>query len=235
MRAGAPRVTTLPVRTGPFNTHAAQSAAPPDNARGWEAVRADGDIQFTPLPDKSPPKPPEWLKKLQEWLADLFGPLGEWLGGSWHELRWVLLGIGAILLLWLIWRIFGPMIGWLSGKKQAEDTGEWSPDREQAMALLEDADALAAQGRYDEAAHLLLLRSVGQIRAVRPDWLDPSSTAREIAVLPALPEKARAAFAFIAQRVERSLFALRPLNKNDWHEARAAYADFALNNLAPAP
>ena len=30
-------------------------------------------------------------------------------------------------------------------------------------ALLEDADRLAAQGRYGEAAHLLLQRSVSQI------------------------------------------------------------------------
>ncbi len=46
-----------------------------------------------------------------------------------------------------------------------------------------------------------------------------------------LPERARAAFAAIAARVERSLFALRDLDAADWREARAAYSDFALQRL----
>jgi len=97
-----------------------------------------------------------------------------------------------------------------------------------ALALLDEADRLAADGRFDEATHLLLQRSVGQIAEARPDLVEPSSTAREIAAQPALPEKARGAFAVIADRVERSLFALRRLSLEDWQAARAAYADFAL-------
>ena len=54
------------------------------------------------------------------------------------------------------------------------------------------------------------------------------STAREISALPALPEAARKAFGTIAERVERSLFALRTLSADDWHAARTAYAEFAL-------
>jgi hypothetical protein len=95
------------------------------------------------------------------------------------------------------------------------------------LALLDDADRLAAEGRYDEATHLLLQRSVGLIAAARPDLLEPSATAREIARLPALPETARRAFSVMADRVERSLFALRRLTPDDWHAARAAYAEFA--------
>ena len=49
-----------------------------------------------------------------------------------------------------------------------------------------------------------------------------------------LPERARSAFAAIASRVERSLFALRALDAEDWQAARAAYADFALQRFAPA-
>ena len=39
------------------------------------------------------------------------------------------------------------------------------------------------------------------------------------------------AFRIIAERVERSLFALRALDRTDWEAARAAYADFALARL----
>jgi hypothetical protein len=109
--------------------------------------------------------------------------------------------------------------------------GEWAPDRDAAAALLEEADRLAAAGRYGEAVHLLLRRSVDHIAEARPDWLLPASTAREIAQFPMLSEAARRAFRVIAVRVERSLFALRDLDADDWRAARAAYADFALQNF----
>lgn len=204
-------------------------AAQEQAARDWASLRADGDIQFSPLAPMKPPEPPAWLQRLQEWLADALGPLGEQLGAAWPTLKWVLLAIAALLILLLAWRLIAPLTGWRPRPRAPEE--EWSPGREQALALLEDADELAAAGRFDEATHLLLIRSVGQIRAVRPDWLDPSSTAREIAALPTLPERARHAFGVIAGRVERSLFALLPLAEDDWRAARAAYADFALADL----
>jgi hypothetical protein len=125
-----------------------------------------------------------------------------------------------------VWRLLEPYFKRRRGDEQAAT--EWAPDAGEALALLDDADRLAAEGRYDEATHLLLKRSVGQIAAARPNWLEPSSTAREIAVLPDLPQAARGAFATIAERVERSLFALRSLTADDWHAARTAYAEFAL-------
>ena len=131
-----------------------------------------------------------------------------------------------LLALLLLWRLLVPLIEtWRSRPGPAEDT--WVPQRADAMALLEDADRLAAEGRFGEATHLLLQRSVRQIGDARPEWLIPASTAREIAVLPMLPENGRQAFGTIAGRVERSLFALRDLDALDWAEARAAYAEFA--------
>lgn len=200
-------------------------------AEAWEAVRADSSIQFAPveIPEQAPPEPPAWLKALFEWLGDLLAPLGEWLGMSWPVFRWVLLGIGIVLALILLWRLLAPAFAWRPRARIEE--AEWAPDRTQAVALLEEADRLAAEGRYDEATHLLLERSVGQIAAARPELVEPSSTARELAALPALPDAAREAFAAIAERVERSLFALRSLGADDWQAARDAYADFALQRL----
>jgi len=198
-------------------------------AGGWEAVRADGSIQFAPveLPERS--EPPGWLTAIFEFLGDLLAPIGRVLGMSWPVFKWVLLLIGALLLVYLLWRLLAPA---LAGRLQpATEEQDWAPDRSEALALLEDADRLAAEGRYDEAAHLLLQRSVGQIAAARPDWVEPSSTARELAALAALPDAARRAFATIAERVERSLFALRSLGEEDWRIARDAYAEFALQRL----
>ncbi|MEO1489836.1 MAG: hypothetical protein AAFR88_10445, partial [Pseudomonadota bacterium] len=108
---------------------------------------------------------------------------------------------------------------------------EWTPDASESRALLEDADKLAAEGRYDEAARLLLQRSVSQIATAKPDWVEPSSTARELAALPALSAAARSAFSVISEAVERSLFALHALNREEWERARGAYADFALSTI----
>jgi len=204
---------------------------------GWEALRADGNVQFAPVSiPEIPPREPSWfermLNELFKFLADLLGPVGEALGASWWWLQWVLLGLAVIIALVLLARLLGPGFGRFAKRAGAEVAAEeWRPDTAASLALLEDADRLAAQGRFDDATHLLLQRSVGHISAARPDWVEPSSTARELAALPALPDAARAAFRVIAERVERSLFALRSLERADWEAARAAYAEFALARL----
>lgn len=219
----------------------AGSTAAQDAARDWQSLRADGDIQFAPMPPIKPPKQPEvpeWLKNLAEWLAQalnkVFGPIGEFLGLSWPVMKVIGIAAGVLIVLAILWFwVIRPLLD-ARRPRSAEEEPEWSPDRDAAVALLEDADRLAAEGRYGEAAHLLLQRSVHHIAEARPDWLQPASTAREIAVLPMLSERARQAFAAIATRVERSLFALRDLDAADWQAARAAYADFALQRFQAA-
>ena len=152
--------------------------------------------------------------------------IGRLFGGSGSVLIWILVALAVVLVAALVWRHVVPLVG--LDRREAETAPDWVPDAGDALALLEDADRLAAEGRYDEATHLLLKRSVGQIAAAQPDLLEPSSTAREIAELPALSDAARGAFGLIAGRVERSLFALRRLSAEDWDAARAAYAEFAL-------
>jgi hypothetical protein len=210
-------------------------------AADWADVRADGDIQFAPitqappqsLEQQQPSAPPQWLVDFMNWLGDVLSPIGDFfnalgrmIGLSGTALLWILGVIAAGLVCLLVFRLTRAMLDRRRVVVEAEPS--WTPDAGEALELLDDADRLAAEGRYDEATHLLLKRSVGQIAAARPDLLQRSSTAREISMLPALSEAARTAFATMAERVERSLFALRSLNADDWHTARAAYADFAL-------
>jgi len=205
-----------------------------DSAAHWRALRDAGDIQFTPL-SPPPPQPPshwgEWLAKLFEWLAKIlrpvFEPVGKALGLGWPVMRIALVVLVGLAVLALLWRWLAPVWRrWRAGRKAPVET-EWQPDRQAALALLADADRLAGEGRYDEAVHVLLARSVDQIAQVRPGWLQPASTAREIAALGGLSAAARGAFATIAGRVEASRFALRALAEADWAGARAAYAEFA--------
>lgn len=208
---------------------AAAGGGASDAVTDWEAVRRSGEIQFAPLPPIQPPETPAWLEWVSRMLRAIFGPLAEGLVAAWPVIEKLLIGGAVILALLLVWRLAVPLLKRFGSRRSGAD--EWLPAHEDALALLEDADRLAAEGRYGEAAHLLLQRSVGHIRAARPEALFPASTAREIATLPQLPQAARAAFATIADRVERSLFALRALDARDWSAARAAYADFALAEL----
>ena len=212
----------------------AQNASTARDAAAWVAVRADPSLQFAPVAPPVQPEPPQWLLALGRLLGRLLRPLGELLGLDWRWLQWLLIGLATLGALWLLWTL---VLQPLLAKRRASVPGaeeEWSPQREAALALLEDADQLAAAGRFGEAAHLLLQRSVGEIARARPGWLAPSSTAREIGALGAMPERARRAFATIAAVVERSLFGLRGAEEGDWRCARAAYTDFALTDLSGA-
>lgn len=200
----------------------------------WRAAHAAGDIQAAPLPQWAPPPPPGWWLAFWRWLGEFLSPLARALGGGWPLVKWGLIGLGAVGLAALAWRIIAPLVArWrLRDRAVLAAAPDWAPARTEAEALLADADALAAAGRYDEATHLLLRRSVGQIAAAAPQAVSPAATAREIATLPQLSAPARAAFAVISARVEASRFALRPLAAADWQAARGAYADFALQRLA---
>lgn len=197
------------------------AAAGPDAAALAEAHRellADRSIQFD-LPQAEPPaEPPGWVK----WLADFLSTEHPVLNGA----LWTVAALAALLIIFLIVRhLAGAGLPW--PRKAAEEAADWRPGEAPARALLSEADALAAQGRFGEAAHLLLFRSIEDIDSRRPDLLHPALTSRDIAALPAIPERPRSAFARIAMMVERSLFARRPLAERDWRDCRSAYEEFA--------
>jgi len=217
---------------GPAGTVADPDAVAPE---GWEKLREAGDIQFAPvdIPDIPPPEP-TWFSRAIDALLQFLGTILQPVAGFIANFWWLFAIAAAALALYFLARLYGPLARTARASAATgaiADAPDWRPDESESLALLEDADRLAAEGRFDEATHLLLMRSVGQIAAARPDWVEPSSTARELAALPALPDAARAAFRIVADRVERSLFALRSLDRADWEAARAAYAEFALAKL----
>jgi len=103
----------------------------------------------------------------------------------------------------------------------------YQPEAQAAKSLLGDVDELAAQGRYEEAIHTLLLRSISDIRENRPKAVPKAMTSREISHISILSELARQAFRNIGDRVERSYFGGRKLSKDDFERSRADYETFA--------
>lgn len=191
-------------------------------------VRADGDIQFAPSFAKPPDPPPQWWDDFTRWLSEVLGSLARMLSDIWPVLSKLLLAALVIGVAALLWVILAPYIAdWR--ERRALAAPDWAPDQARARALLEEADALAAAGRFDEAAHLLLYRSIEDIAERRPELLRPSTTAREIGTFEALSARARSAFGVIAGHVEASFFACRPLDRSAWDSSREAYRAFALD------
>jgi hypothetical protein len=209
-------------QSAPSNAVATPEAATLADAHGQ--VLADKTIQFqhatdTLIEDKPAP---EWLKAIGNFLADISPFIGYlfWAG---------LTLLVALLAYFIITEVMG--VRFFQPKAKAEPTPpvpDWQPDVREARNLLAAADALAAQGQYEEAVHLILLRSIEDIDRRRPLTVRPALTTRDISAIEALPNRARPAFTRIATAVERSLFAGGRVDRDEFGQCRDAYAAFAL-------
>ena len=191
------------------------------------AVLARRDLQFDlkEVPSPPPPSPPDWLKQILEFLGSLFrgtAPIIE-------VLFWIIVAAAVLGLVFLIVRELGGLDWAIKKRKRAPLVTQYRPDAQVAQTLLADADALAAEGRFAEAVHVLLLRSIEDMRQRRPRALRPSFTSRDIGALDILPAQARSAFGAMADLVETSLFGGRTVDAAGFEASRKAYATFAFD------
>lgn len=210
--------------------------------QAWQALRGDSSVQFNYAPPPAPPKAPAWLESFFRWLGHTLDPVGralKWIGSLFPSapyariLLWTVIALGVAAILWAIyirirygvWRFRMPRA---ASAEPMEAEEEWVPEQAGARSWLEEADALAREGRFAEAIRHLLFRSIEDIARRRPALVRPALTSRELAASEGIPGSARNLFSGIAGLVERSLFGGRPVREPDWVEARKAYADFAL-------
>ena len=113
---------------------AGAGAADPGAVKAWEAVRAAADIQYAPMPPPPIPKEPEWLKALGEWLKAIFEPLGRALGLSWPVIEYILLGLAALAVALIVWRIAAAVMAARRKARPAEAVPEWAPSAYEAQA-----------------------------------------------------------------------------------------------------
>jgi len=147
-------------------------------AAAHAALRKTPGIQFDFAGMPAPPKAPSWLEPLAEFLR-FIAPVMPYI-------FWGGLALGVAVILYFIVRELAPA-SWFRGKRVAAPVTDWRPEPEKARELLQDADSLAAAGRFEEAIHLLLFRSIDDLRARRPGAVKPALTSRDIAGLEALP------------------------------------------------
>ena len=161
-------------------------------------------------PEREPARPPSG-GPLMAALAEL--------------LSWAALIAGVALVAYLVYDLLRS-----PRRRRAETVA--SPVRPAAPApaeeipqALPDPEALAAEGRFGEAVHALLLHSVPLLDSRRRRPWPPGTTGREMAATVDLEGAPRRALALLVAAVEHFLFARRPLTEEDWLVCRGAFQD----------
>ena len=190
----------------------------------FRAMKRDDKLQFELPPAPEPPK--------LDWLEKLFAGIAKFIELILPLLKIIFfMGIGVIiaLILYAIAKVIYETRFNQDPKDLVENAPPplYTPDQEQARILLEDVDAMAAEGRYEDAVHELLFRSIQDIDIRRPNTIRRSLTSREIAALKILTPETRQAFATISGVVETSYFGGQKIGKAEFDICRAAYAQFA--------
>ena len=163
---------------------------------------------------------------IARFIAGLFRAIGPIIG-------YLLILVVVIAILVGLYIVFGESLSLRRAQKEKKAETDLSivpdlrPEQARAAALLEDADALAAKGRFAEAVHLLLFRSIDDIQEKRSGLIGRSLTAREIGALSGIPDSVRNALSPIIRIVERSFFGGREVDAEGWQEARTSYQTFA--------
>jgi hypothetical protein len=196
-----------------------------------DALLEQQDLQFE-RPEQAPPPPvpmqePRGVNPFFEWLASLFNSLGT-------GMAWLFYVACAAVVASVVYFLFGEALRARFGWKKPEQRGQPTeadidirPDAEEARTLLEEADALARQGKFAEAVHLLLFRSIQDIQKRLANGVPKSMTSREIGVMDALPDRARVSLSPIIRLVEASHFGGNAVDEAGWRLARKSYDDFA--------
>lgn len=133
----------------------------------------------------------------------------------------VLLVVAVVLL--AVW-----LMGKIPWRRSEEETGAdgrgeepaATPDREPAF---EDAARLAAEGRYAEAIHALLLAAIRHFAERSRTAVQPSRTSRELIRLLPLGAETREAFSELVRDVELSLFGGAPVSMEDYERSLSRF------------
>jgi hypothetical protein len=113
------------------------------------------------------------------------------------------------------------------GKWQTQEREGAPPQSRSAGEAMQAADELARQGRYVEAMHVLLLKSLADMRQQLSLHFAESLTSREILGKVALPEAGQAALRDIVARVEWSYFGEHEAEASDYEACRIRFDELS--------
>jgi len=185
-------------------------------------VSENGNIQ-TDIPDLMRPQE---RSELMAFILRHIAPILRILG-------WILLGgliLGLLLLLFLMFTDMN-FANFRIGRRAQLDEADVTYDTEDEPLWSRDAlaraDALAQQGQFSEAVHILLLGSFGELKARRATTLPPALTSREIVQRISMSPRARDALSLIIGSVEISYFGGQDVGEPVFTSCRKAFLQFA--------
>jgi hypothetical protein len=143
------------------------------------------------------------------------------------ELLWVVIVVAIGVLLYAF-RDMIPIWGTRAdGAWTMDEALSGNVEARTPAAVLGAADELAADGRYVEAMHVLLLQGLADIRQGLDQEFADSLTSREILRSIHLPEAGRASLRDIVNRVEWTYFGKHPAALADYVACRASFNTLA--------
>lgn len=147
---------------------------------------------------------------------------------------WVAVGVALLLVLYAL-KDYVP--GFSRRVKTRADVAAEATQGVQAAERMaqagDEADELAASGRVAEAMHLLLLRSLVELRRRLGISFADSLTSREILARLTLPEDGRQALGDLIRRVEFAHFGAKPADEADYAACRESYERLIAAMLDP--
>lgn len=152
-------------------------------------------------------------------------PAGGPLGFIASALLYVMLGVAVVLLIfWLVSELKGYE---KEGGEEGGDAPAVAVDDAVVAQPLGDADTLARQGRFSEAIHVLLLRTLEELVRRLPSPLPRSFTSREILGRVRLPSDARTALSGLVTAVELCHFGNDTPGEGDYRACVDRFRAFA--------
>jgi hypothetical protein len=142
------------------------------------------------------------------------------------EILWAVVVVGAGVLLYAF-RDMIPMLRATHGGTWAEDEAGTSDMGRAPEAVLGAADDLAAQGRFVEAMHVLLLQAFAEIRRRLDEQFADSMTSREILRSNRLSDDLRRPLREVVSRVEWTYFGEHPAAQDDYLACRSSFSALA--------
>ncbi|MCB9832750.1 MAG: hypothetical protein H6807_09770 [Planctomycetes bacterium] len=224
MRVRASLIVVLLLLGGPCLRPLA-AAGPPAGQQEEESARGDDRQDLTEARDRLvksgdyvtqlPDKPFSPGKGVQRRGSVDLGPILEFLGK-------LLLAVAVLVIIGLV--VTNLADRRRRRRRQAEAASASATLKSVDLRVdMAEVESLAAAGRYSEAIHLLLLRTIGELVRLARVEIRRAWTSREIAGRIPLEDEPRADLHDLVHRAELGHFAERPSEPQDYAAARAAF------------
>jgi hypothetical protein len=176
---------------------------------------------------------PEVAPEVEQWT------IPPWLVKT---ILWTLGAVVAAIILFFLFNLARELLESRLGIKRSPKAPPAEPVKVQAVPparreaehrTLAEADALAAEGRFSEAIHLLLLVAMERLRRELGPRVAPAMTGREVLRLSAIPGEAAAPLTRMVSLSEINHFGGRSAKEPDYRNCRDDFLRF--NGMEGAP